>query len=231
MFERYALFYTPTDALADFGAAWLGWDAARGRHVAHPGISGLDLARVTAVPRKYGFHATLKAPFRLAAGADANALQHAAADFARSHAAFGIGAMALRHDNRFVALRPGADPAHLRDFAAAAVIAFDRFRAPPSDADIARRRKSRLTARQDRQMLDWGYPFIFDDLDFHLTLSGPLPRDTAALVIAALQARLTPLVPDPFRIDAITLMGQDGAGMFHQIHRYPLPVQSRAMMA
>ena len=67
MFERYAIFYTPDDlAFAAFGAEWLGWDSAAGISVGHPVVAGLDVAELTATPRKYGFHATLKAPFRLA---------------------------------------------------------------------------------------------------------------------------------------------------------------------
>jgi hypothetical protein len=222
MFERYAIFVTPTDALADFGAAWLGWDSAIGNPVQHPDVAGVDVGSVTATPRKYGFHATLKAPFHLAQGVDFAELQSTAANFANNHPAFDMGALELRHDSGFVALRPENNPLQLQDFAAATVKAFDPFRAALTDTDIARRRKTPLTTRQDQQMLNWGYPFVFDDFNFHMTLSGPLPPDIAALVIAALQPVLRPIVPNPYRIDAITLMGQDGAGMFHQIHRYAL---------
>ena len=222
MFERYAIFYTPVGPLADVGARWLGWDSAGGRAVPHVAVDGIDVALVTATPRKYGFHATMKAPFRLAQGADPDQLQRTVADFATRHQAFAIGRMELRHDAGFVALRPGTESKALQDFAAAVVQAFDPFRAPLGDADIARRRKTQLTARQDQQMLDWGYPFIFDDFHFHLTLTGSLPANDAAAVIAALQPLLAPVLPNPFLIDAITLMGQDHAGVFHQIHRVTL---------
>ncbi|MFT6169388.1 MAG: hypothetical protein ACJAR9_001507 [Celeribacter sp.] len=222
MFERYAIFYTPVDALADFGAAWLGWDSASGRAEPNMTVGDLDVATLTATSRKYGVHATLKAPFRLAAGANLAQLQQAAAQFARHHAAFDIGELELRHDRNFVALRPKGSHVQLRDFASAIVKDFDHLRAPLSDADIARRRQSTLNARQDQQMLEWGYPFIFDDFHFHLTLSGTLPQDTATQVMTALAPHLMPIVPNPFVIDAITVMGQDGDGVFHQIHRYAL---------
>lgn len=222
MFERYAIFYTPTGTLADFGAHWLGWDSARGCAVAHPVIGGIDVAAITQTPRKYGLHGTLKAPFRLAEGRDLVRLQDTAADYAASQAAFDIGALALRYDSGFVALRPNTQPAALLDFAAATVKAFDTFRAPLTDKDIARRRKAPLTGRQDQQMLDWGYPFIFEDFQFHLTLSGGLPAHQAAMSIAALAPYVEPIMPTPFVIDAITLMGEDKDGMLHQIHRYAL---------
>ena len=222
MFRRYAVFFTPADALAAWGSAWLGWDSANGRCVSHPSIADVDVAFVTATPRKYGLHATLKAPFRIVQGADLEQLHKAAAKFARQHAAFDIGAMDVRHDNGFVALRPKNTPKELRDFATKTVQAFDPFREPLTDVDIARRRQTSLTARQDQQMLEFGYPYVFDDFHFHLTLSGDLPQQQAAVVIAALVLQLSPIVPTPFLIDAVTLMGEDNDGMFHQIHRYAL---------
>ncbi|SEL21028.1 DUF1045 domain-containing protein [Pacificibacter marinus] len=222
MFERFAIFYTPTEGLATFGAAWLGWDNAQGCAVPHIDVSGIDVPHITATPRKYGLHGTLKAPFRLAQGATLTQLQRAAADFAAQHAAFDMGEVELRHDNGFVALRPKKQSGELRDFASATVKAFDPFRAPLSDADIARRRSAGLNARQDQQMLEWGYPFIFDDFYFHLTLSGTVSPAQAKTVIKALQTLVDPVVPQPLCMDAITLMGQDQDGMFHQIHRYAL---------
>jgi putative phosphonate metabolism protein len=222
MFERYAVFYTPTGPLADFGAHWLGWDSGVGRAMPYPEIEEIDVASVTQTPRKYGLHGTLKAPFRLAEGCEVAQLQDATKLFASGQTAFGIGTLSLRHGSGFVALRPRSQEGALQNFAAATVKAFDPFRAPLTDADITRRREAKLTARQDQQMLDWGYPFIFDDFHFHLTLSGRLNADTAAQLICTLSPRLEKIVPDPFMIDAVTLMGQDAHGMFHQIHRYAL---------
>jgi hypothetical protein len=222
MFERYAIFYTPTGPLADFGAQWLGWDSAHGRPVVQPEIAGIDVPTITQTARKYGLHGTLKAPFKLAEGCDLAQLQDVATTFATGQPAFEIGALTLRHDSGFVALRPRSQQIGLRDFAAVAVKAFDGFRAALTDVDIARRREANLTARQDQQMLDWGYPFIFDDFHFHLTLSGLMEAGEAAQVIDALSPRLESIVQTPFVIDGITLMGQDAQGMFHQIHRYTL---------
>lgn len=222
MFKRYAIFFTPAGAFADWGSAWLGWDSANGHCVPHPHIADVDVACITATPRKYGLHATLKAPFQILQGASLEQLHEAATKFASQHATFDIGAMDVRHDNGFVALRPKNTPKELRDFAASTVHAFDTIRAPLTDVDIARRRQTSLTARQDQQMLEFGYPYIFDDFHFHLTLSSDLLEQQAAVVIAALVLQLGPIVPTPFVIDAITLMGEDNDGMFHQIHRYAL---------
>lgn len=222
MFERYAVFYTPNDALASWGATWLGWDSRKGRYTAQADVADLNVTSLTAIPRKYGLHGTLKAPFHLDASTDLVGLQQGAADFAQSHTPFGIGEMELSDDNGFIALRPQGDLTPLRDFAAAIVRAFDPFSATLSETDIARRRQSPLTPRQDQQMLVWGYPFVFEDFHFHLTLSGPVNESMAQKVIKALKPQLVGLVDAPFVIDTITLMGQDSNGKFHQIHRYAL---------
>ena len=222
MFKRYAIFYTPEGALADWGAAWLGWDSRTGSAPCRYKLPDVDVVRVTQTPRKYGLHGTLKAPFALVSGVHQKVLEEAAARFARQHAAFDAGPFALRYENGFVALRPLHDPANLRNFAAAAVRDFDHLRAPLSEDYIARRRRARLSPRQDQQMLVWGYPYIFDDFHFHMTLSGRVNEDAAENIIAALSPQISPLLPATFLIDAITLMGEDTDGMFHQIHRYAL---------
>lgn len=221
MFERYAIFYTaPAGDLADAGAAWLGWDSAAGQPAAHPDV-GLDLAQITQTPRKYGFHATLKAPFRPAAGLDQQSLIAAVDTFAETTVPVVLDGLRLRIDHGFVALRPVGDEAALRNFASACVRDLDHLRARLSDADIARRRRAPLTERQDAQMLAWGYPYVFEDFHFHMTLSGPMQGAAAEQVSEAAQAFFGPVLTCPFVIDAITLLGERD-GLFHQLHRAAL---------
>ncbi|WP_299566017.1 DUF1045 domain-containing protein [uncultured Sulfitobacter sp.] len=223
MYTRYAVFHTPPEGpLAEFGASWLGWDSARGKAAAHPQIDGVDVSSVTAAPRKYGLHATLKAPFRLINGADQIDLERAMAEFAATRAPVMLSQVALSDRFRFVALRPTADSRALCALAEEVVRAFDRFRAPLTDPEIARRVPARLSARQTEQLHGWGYPYVFDDFNFHITLTGSLSHSDAARVIAALAARVESLVPQPYPIDAVTLMGEDSEGLFHQIARYRL---------
>jgi hypothetical protein len=75
-FVRYGIYVVPDGAFHTAGAEWLGWDSVAGIPVAHPEVPGLpDAAEVlTRTPRKYGFHGTVKPPFFLAAGTDADAL-------------------------------------------------------------------------------------------------------------------------------------------------------------
>lgn len=224
-YDRYAIYYAPPPgALADFAARWLGWDAATGRAVAHPWVQGLprDVAELTETPRKYGFHGTLKPPFRLAEGRDAESLHRATAELTARLAPVTLDGLALHRLGRFLALTPEGDASALADLAAAVVTGLDSFRAPPDAAEIARRRPDRLSPRQ-RDLLDrWGYPYVLEEFRFHLTLTGDLPPDDARTVEAALAPLVAPMCPRPFVVDQICLFGQAADGRFRILHRYTL---------
>ena len=68
--KRLAVYYAPPPGtFAAHAAAWLGWDAAKGEAVPQPDLPGIPFpAILTAEARRYGFHGTLRAPFRLAEG-------------------------------------------------------------------------------------------------------------------------------------------------------------------
>ena len=182
--SRFAVYFAPPEdsALGRFGADWLGWDAATGRARAGPELPGLPRPRaeLTEVPRRYGFHATLKAPFRLADGRDAAGLDAALAALAAGRAAFELPRLALTALGAFLALAPAAASAPLAGIAAACVTELDGFRAPLTEADIARRAAG-LDGVEAAHLRRWGYPYVLDRFRFHLTLTGPLaPADRAA---------------------------------------------------
>jgi putative phosphonate metabolism protein len=224
-YDRYAIYYAPPPgALADFAARWLGWDAATGRAVAHPWVQGLprDVAALTQTPRKYGFHGTIKPPFRLAEGQQAESLHGAAADLAARLAPVTLNGLALHRLGGFLALTPEGDATALAALAADVVIGLDAFRAPADAAEIARRRPDRLSPRQ-RDLLDrWGYPYVLEEFRFHLTLTGDLTPDEARAVEAALAPVVAPLLPRPFVVDQLCLFGQGTDGRFRILHRYTL---------
>lgn len=224
-FERYAVYYAPEPgALADFGAAWLGWDAARGQDAAHPRIPDLPqtVAQLTETPRKYGFHGTLKPPFRLVDGATQARLEVAVADLAQTLAPAHMPGLALEQIGGFVALIPTGDTAGLERIASACVKELDPFRAPLSAEDLIRRNAARLSEAQKELLGRWGYPFVMEEFRFHLTLTGNLPPEAAAAVRAALAPQLAPLIARPFVIRDICLFGEARDGRFHILHRYAL---------
>ncbi|MFY0692767.1 MAG: DUF1045 domain-containing protein [Paracoccaceae bacterium] len=225
MFKRYAIYYTPSEgALAEFGAAWLGWDMAKGAVVAHPAIAGLPapVHEITQAPRRYGFHGTIKPPFRLADGHDPDALAVALDALCRIYAPVTLAGLELSRLGGFLALVPRGDAAALGALAAQVVAALDAFRAPLLTAELDRRRQADLTQLQDAYLERWGYPYVMEAFRFHLTLTSRLEPDALAATEAALAPHLAPLLPAPFEIRDLTLVGEAGDGMFHTLHRFAL---------
>lgn len=220
MTARYAIYYAPAqeDPLLRTASSWLGRDAFDGRVLSRPTIiPGLDLDALTADPRGYGFHATLKAPFELAEGATEEELVEFAAAFAASREPF-EGRLAPAALGRFLAMRLEAPTPAMDDLAAACVKAFDPFRAPLSDFDLARRRKAPLSAEQDARLVEWGYPYIFEDFRFHMTLSGSIADEAVRTQVLDVLKSLFPA--QTHRFDAVAIFKQNARNEpFHVLTR------------
>lgn len=192
MTARYAIYYAPTsnDPLSVAASQWLGRDAFSGANLERApveALSGLDLDALTASPRLYGLHATLKAPFELHQDQTEAALVAAVKDFCATYRPFSadIAPMAL---SAFIAFRITSSPTDMQALHEACVRAFEPFRAPLSDADLARRRKAALTPLQDERLVAFGYPYIFEDFRFHMTLTGAVPDEALRnRIVAALR--------------------------------------------
>ena len=223
--KRYAVYYAPRPgAFADATAQWLGWDSTTGLAVPQPAVPQLyaPLDAITADPRRYGFHGTLRAPFRLAQGISGLHLAQCVSDLARTLAPVVCDGLRLENLHGFVALTPSGCEAALLQLAALVVERTNILRAPLTEAERARRRPQSLTTRQRNLLDQWGYPHVMEEFQFHLTLTGPLPDDQAAAVQASAAAHLSPVLPRPFTIEDLCVFGEDAAGRFHLIHRYPL---------
>lgn len=187
---RYAIYYLPeeTSALWQFGSAVIGYDCVSRQPVEHPDLDmAYDLRVLTDEPRTYGFHATLKAPFRLAQGVTEAKLIKAVHSFASQESAIDIGDLNVRAIGSFVALTPRPNDA-LRDFAARCVQAFEPFRAPTAPDERAKRMRAPLTQRQIELMDAWGYPYVFDEFRFHMTLTSSLAPEALSQVHETLVA-------------------------------------------
>ena len=211
MSTRSAIYFAPAPgcALEAFGCGWLG-RAPDGMPLARPAVPGIDPARlveITRSPRHYGFHGTLKAPFALTAGRSADALDEAVEAFARGREPFEI-MLQVGSLGGFIAFVPATGSPALAALAADCVEAFDGFRAPLDESEIARRRARGLTAREDRHLLRYGYPYVLDDFRFHMTLTERLQAPERDQVLAILAERAAPICAKPLTIDAIAIFEQ-----------------------
>lgn len=212
---RYALYYAPAadSALWCFGSATLGYDAVTGADIdfaVPPGCEGPDWSDLTAEPRRYGFHATLKAPFELASGRNEGALRAFARNYVAGRPPVRLAGLSVTALGRFIALTPSEPSEALQRLAFDIVQAFEPFRAPLSEADLARRLQSPLTPAHRAYLEAYGYPYVGDAFRFHMTLTGSLPDEQIARVKAALtQAYSQALPAGPVQIDRVAIFKQE----------------------
>jgi putative phosphonate metabolism protein len=216
---RCAVYFVP-EVHSDWwqaGSHWLGRCAASGASYAPPDIHGVtpdEFQACTADPRRYGWHATLKAPFTLAKGQSLDALRTAMRELAGSLSAFDLPPLRVSTLGQFLALRPDGDSAHIHTTAAACVTRLHPLAQPLSEAELTRRRQARLTPEQDRLLLEWGYPWVLQYFQFHLSLTGPLDAvspDVQTALVQAAQARFESLPVCRFSHIALFVEPQAGA--------------------
>lgn len=216
MAERYAIYHAPdaTSALWERAATWLGRDAATGDAFDGP-VAGIDRARLlnlTQSANRYGFHATIKAPMALADGFAPQDLHAALRAFANAHGSVDMGQMTLTLIDGFIAIVPAVQSPALQEFAAHAVEALDPFRAPLTSKDRAARLAGGLTQRQE-QLLDlYGYPYVFEQFQLHMTLTDRLePTDRDELFTAAM-TWFGPLLDGNMVLDRLSLFAEPERG-------------------
>jgi putative phosphonate metabolism protein len=213
-YPRYAIYYTgaPGSTLDRFGASLLGYDAHGGDELPFPdGVVQTipDWHDLTHDPRKYGFHATLKAPMALADGKAEAKLAAACELFADLARPVPVIQPVVDSISGFIAAIPAEPSAELELLAAEATKAFDPFRAPLSPEDRVRRNPDKLTPRQRDYLDRWGYPYVFEEFRFHMTLTGRLPAERRAPVVAMLREKFAATGIGPLAIDAIALCRQE----------------------
>lgn len=216
MSARYAIYFAPApdSELESFGVSWLGRNHRTGADIDQPNVPGLtrkELFEITAAPRHYGFHGTLKAPFRLAEGRTAADLEAAAEGFAAARSPFRMPYLAVTDLDGFIALTPSGPAPELDALAADCVRGFDAFRAPASADELERRRRGGLSPRQDSNLREFGYPFVMDDFRFHLTLTRRLDDSLKHRLLEFLRVRAKVIGDREFAIDAITIFSQESS--------------------
>lgn len=214
---RVAIYFTPPAGapLTQAASLWLGRSAFDGEATRKPDhkIDGL-----VAAPARYGFHATMKAPFRLAEDADLGDLDARLAGFCASRDPVQIDSLVVSAQGPFFAFVPEAAPQALSDLEASVVKEFEPFRAPMDADEIARRSPDRLSARQRDNLRDWGYPYVFDDFRFHMTLTEAVVREDRGRIEGVLRRRFADVDGRPVVIDALALFLEAAPGAPFKVH-------------
>ncbi|MCW1995966.1 putative phosphonate metabolism protein [Bradyrhizobium diazoefficiens] len=213
-FPRYAIYFAAgaDSALTRFGAKLLGYDAYTGDEVPFPPEAlhvAPDWRDVSADPRKYGFHATLKAPMALTPGSTEAELMAACATFAETARPIPAIRPIVDTISGFIAVIPAEPVDALQQLAADCAREFDSFRAALTAEDRARRKPAKLTERQRDYLDRWGYPYVMEEFRFHMTLTGRLDAERRGPILEMLRTRFASLRLDTLAIDRLALFRQD----------------------
>jgi putative phosphonate metabolism protein len=220
---RAAVYYVPepTDSLWRAGTTWLGRDPETGATLGRP--PGLEEADLTREPAAYGFHATLKPPFRLSSVSTWGALREAVATLAAGTAPFALPTLAVADLAGFLALREISPSPALQALADLTVAALDPFRAPPDVAELQKRRGAGLLRAEEAMLLRWGYPHVFGTWRFHMTLTCRLNAEEHARITPLAEAHFAAALAQPRSIESLALFTQSGSGKpFMLAERFPL---------
>jgi putative phosphonate metabolism protein len=213
--ERFAIYFAPSpnSNLWERAATWLGRDAHDDEQFTGS-VAGIErdrLLNLTQSANRYGFHATIKAPMALAEGTSEAQLREALSRFVTQHQPIDLGKPRLASLDGFLALVVD-DNEQLQDFAAHVVEDFDPFRAPMSVKDRAARASKGLSERQLELLDAYGYPHVFEEFIFHMTLSDRLGEADAADVGQAAATWFAPVLDEPLVLDRLSLFHEPDAG-------------------
>jgi hypothetical protein len=220
---RVAVYYVPElmDPLWHAGTSWLGRDPETGATLDRP--AGLEAADLTREPAAYGFHATLKPPFRLSTASTWDTLQEAVATLAAGIAPFALPAFAVADLAGFLALRETSPSPALQAVADLTVAALDPFRVPADAAELQKRRGTGLPRAEEAMLLRWGYPHVFGTWRFHMTLTRRLNAEEHARIAPLAEAHFAAALAQPRRAESLALFTQRGPGKpFLLAKRFPL---------
>lgn len=226
-YERYAIYFAPEKdtPLYQFGRTWFGQDIDNNTCDIERRCYGLGdetVRRLTLVPSRYGFHATLKAPFYLADAKSPHLLQQEIRNFAARQRPFKLHNLTLAEYDGQLVLALADKNEELDKLARACVANFDEFRAPLTKQERDRRNQKFLTERQHNLFEQWGYPYTFEEYRFHITLTGPITNKEITQLLPVLAPALKDVSMEPVTVKSICLFGDPGDNRrFKLIERFP----------
>jgi putative phosphonate metabolism protein len=219
MSSRYAIYFAPAKATPwwTLGAHWLGRDEFTDTVLPPPEFLNIpppERLTMTTEPRRYGFHATLKAPFRLGEHQTLSDLMERTRELASRLAAVPLGPLRAQSLGKFVALVPAQTSLDLQALAAQCVVALDDLRAPLSAEDLARRRVAQLEPRELELLNCYGYPYVLERFQFHFSLTGAVDFHNQQLLLQAVAAQVSHLnAAAPLVLDRLCVFEEAAPGL------------------
>jgi len=211
-FVRFAVYFAPRSGskLAEFGENW--FDARK-----------IERAALIASPKRYGFHATLKAPFHLKAQYSFTDLLDGVEQLAKVTLPVSVAAFSLKRINSFYALVPQTENDKLNALAFSCVKELDHFRVLPDKLELLRRQKTRLSPQQAEMLNKWGYPYVDKTFRFHMTLTDAVKKDQMLSLEMILDELTKDVRSEPVEIKDICLFGDPGQSKpFRLLERFAL---------
>nr|WP_245223818.1 DUF1045 domain-containing protein [Rhizobium halophytocola] len=205
-------------------ASWLGRSVYSGDAVSHPMLRGLGLDEIayhTAIPRRLGFHAVLRSPFRLDPEANEQGLLRALMHFASGLEPFELPPLQIGRTGGCLGLFPQRACAPIDLLAQAVVQAVEPFRSPLTEAEIERRDPYSLTAAQLANLHRWGDPDVMDDFRFHMPLTDSLRGADTARFERVMTHHFAPVLGGAVAVRNLALFIEREAGapfVVHSLH-------------
>ncbi len=220
--HRYAIYFSPRpdEPLAEFGRRWMGLDTETRAPVADCWPLPTGMLRT---PKRYGFHATLKAPFRLRTGRTPDELLQAVEQLAAEQEALELGLLVPKALGSFLTLQQSMPNPAVDALAFTCVRDLDPFRQPLTEEEQDAIFSKGISRRQKGNVFTWGYPYVGEDYVFHMTLTSILaPHEIEPWRQKVLEWGMEYLA-EPVRLRDLCVFAQPSAEEpFRPIARFPL---------
>ncbi len=223
-YKRYAIYYAPIEnpELDLFGKCWLGWDPYKGEETTKSDLSKLPsfkkFSGLVLTPKQYGFHGTIKAPFRLKNKYTYSDLENKVREISKQIQSFHLDKLVIKKLGNFIALTPSKN-LKVNDVSNKFVEGLDFLRDDLSEDEIKKRHPHKLSFNQKKMLFKWGYPYVFNEFKFHLTLTGKLRIEEIDNVYKYLQTILKSVNLRKIHFKSICIFGQKTDEKFYFIKK------------
>mgnify|MGYP001390519063 FL=1 len=233
-YKRVAIYFLPkkNSSLENFGKNLLGRDinkkkkislTRRQKYFINRGFTYFDeLKDYCEEPAKYGFHATLKAPFRLKRNVKTKNFYDVISHIAAQHSRFKIKGLKIVYSKKFTFITSRKPNKLLRNLENDLVKHLDTFRAELNKTEIKKRIPDSLTFKQNKYLKEWGYPFVFDQFKFHMTLMNQNNNKLSNKQKLELEKLIYKISNNVIEFNEISLLGENKNGYFEEIKRFKL---------